>query len=144
MVVTQQFIEEINGFVRDKTLIFRCDEAVPRFLLESSQNIIILGIQFDLVLVKIVEQIVGAKNLGDLNQLVRVAVTMEERLLAEDHGRKHGAETPHIETIIVLLEINQQFRALEITRGHTDVVFRSRMVELSQTPVDKTQLYPAD
>lgn len=140
MVVTQQLIEEIDGFVRDKTLVLRCDKAMPRLLLESSQNIIILCIQFYFVLVKVVEQIIRAKDLGDLDKLIRVAVAVEEGLFPEDHGRKHGAETPHIEAVVVFLEIHQQLRALEVTRCDTHVVFGSRMVKFSQTPVNETKL----
>lgn len=79
---------------------------MPRLLLEPSQNIIILCIQLYFVLVKVVKKIVCAKDLSDLDQLIRVAVAVEEWLFPEDHGGKHGAETPHIEAVVVLLEID--------------------------------------
>lgn len=60
VVISQKLVEEINGFVGDETLVFRGDEAVPWLLLESSQNVVVLGIQFDFVLVEVVEEIVGS------------------------------------------------------------------------------------
>lgn len=65
---------------------------------------------------------------------------MEEGLLPEDHRRKHCSQTPHVQTIVVLLEINQQFWTFEVTRGNADIVLSSRVVELSKTPVDQAQL----
>lgn len=65
---------------------------------------------------------------------------MEEGLLAEDHGRKHGPQAPHVKAVVVFLEVNQQLRTLEITRSNADVVLSAGVVELSQTPVNETQL----
>lgn len=115
MVVAQQLVEEVDSFVRDKPLVFRRDEAVPGFLLETAKNVVVLRVELNLVLVQVVEEIVGAQNLGDLDELVRVAVAVEERLLAEDHGREHGAQTPHVEGVVVFLEVHQQLRAFEVS-----------------------------
>ena len=65
---------------------------------------------------------------------------MEEGLLAEDHGCEHGAQTPHVQAVIVLLEVDQQFWALEVTGRDSNIVFRARVVEFGETPVDKAQL----
>lgn len=140
MIVTQQLVEEIDGFVGDKPLVLRRDKAVPRLLLEASQDVVILLVQFDLVLVEVVKEVIRAKNLCDLNQLIRVTVAVEEGLFAEDHGGEHGAETPHVEAVVVFLEVDEQFRALEITRSHAYIVLGPRVVELGQTPVDQTKL----
>lgn len=91
MVVSQQLVQEVDGFVGDKSLVFRGNETVPGLLLEAAENVVVLSVQLNLVLVKVVEQIVRAEDLSNLDQLIRVAVPMEERLLPEDHGRKHGA-----------------------------------------------------
>jgi hypothetical protein len=140
MVVTQQLVEEVDGFVRDEPLVFGCNKAVPRLLLEATQDIVILSVKLDLVLVEVVKQVVSSEDLGNLDKLIRVAVAVEERFLPEDHRGKHGAQAPHVEAVVVLLEINQQLRTLEVTRRDTDVVLGSGVVELSQTPVDETQL----
>ena len=55
-----------------------------------------------------------AAPLRDLDELVGVAVAVEERLLTENHRGKHGAQAPKIQTVVVLLEIDQQLRALEV------------------------------
>lgn len=140
MVVPQQLIQEVDRLITDKSLVLRVDETVPRLLLEATQDVVILRVELDLVLVEIVEQVVGAKNLGNLDELVGVAVAVEEGLLAEDHGGKHGAETPHVQTVVVLLEVDEQLRALEVAGRDADVVLGPWVVELGQTPVDEAEL----
>jgi len=140
VVVPQQLIQEVDRFVADESLVLRVDEAVPGLLLEAAQDVVVLGVELDLVLVEVVEQVVGAKNLGNLDELVGVAVAMEEGLLAEDHGGKHGAETPHVQAVVVLLEVDEQLRALEVAGGDADVVLGTWVVELGQTPVDEAEL----
>jgi hypothetical protein len=58
------------------------------------------------------------------------------------HTGIHAPQTPHVQTVIILLEIHQQFRALEVPRGDSNVVFRSWMVEFCKTPIDQTELIP--
>lgn len=70
MVITQQLVKEIDGFVRDKSLVLRCHKAVPRLLLEVAQDVIVLSVQFNLILVKVVEEIVGSEDLGNLDKLI--------------------------------------------------------------------------
>lgn len=113
---------------------------MPWLLLESSENVVILCIQFDFVLINVVKQIISTKNLCNLHKLVRVTVPMEERLLSEDHGSEHSSQAPHVETVIVLLEIDQKFWTLKIARGHTNVVFGTGVIKFGQAPIDETQL----
>lgn len=115
MVVAQELVEKVDRFVADKTLVLRVDKAVPGLLLEAAQDVVVLRVELDLVLVDVVKEVVGAEHLGDLDELVGVAVAVEERFLAEDHRGKHGAQTPQVQAVVVLLEINQQFRTLEVT-----------------------------
>lgn len=140
MVVAQQLIQEINSFVAHEALVLRVDEAVPGLLLEAAEDVVILGVEFDLVLVQVVEQVVGAQDLGDLNELVGVAVAVEKGLLAEDHGREHGAETPHVQAVVVLLEVDQQLGTLEVARRHAHVILSAGVVELGEAPVNEPQL----
>lgn len=140
VVVSQQLVEEVDGFIRDKTLVLRCDEAVPRLLLEPTEDIVVLSVEFDLVLVEVIKQLVRAKDLSNLDELIRVAVAVKERLFAEDHGGKHGAQAPHVEAVIVLLEVDEQLGTLEVSRSDPNVVLRLRVVELGQTPVNEPQL----
>lgn len=107
MIITQELVQEVNSFVGHKPLVLGIDKAVPRLPLESAKNVVVLGVQLDIVLVKIVEELVGSEDLGDLHQLVGIALAMEERLLAEDHGGKHGTQTPHVKAVIILLEVDK-------------------------------------
>lgn len=106
MIVPQQLVEEVDGLVADEALVLGVDEAMPGLLLEAAQDVVVLRVKLDLVLVEIVEKVVGAEHLCDLDELVGVAVAVEEGLLAEDHRGKHGAETPHVQAVVVLLEID--------------------------------------
>ena len=56
------------------------------------------------------------------------------------HAGKHTPQTPHVQTVIVFLEIDQQLGTLEVPRGDPDVVFRSGVVELGETPIDQSEL----
>lgn len=113
---------------------------MPRLLLEPAQDIVVLGVKLDLVLVEVVEEVIGTKDLCDLDKLIRVAAAVEERLLSEDHRGKHGTQAPHVQAVIVFLEVDKQFRPFEVAGGNTNVVLGPGVVELSETPVDQTQL----
>jgi len=63
--------------------------------------------------------------LADLEKLVVVVRSVKERFLLEDHSGKHAAERPHVQRIIVFLEVHQQFGALEVARRHTHVVLHT-------------------
>lgn len=54
------------------------------------------------------------------------------------HRGKHTTKAPHIETVIVLLEIYQELGTFEVARCHTNIVFNLWMVELGQTPINKS------
>jgi hypothetical protein len=141
VVVAEQLVQEVNGIVADKSLVVGVDERVPWLLGVPAENVVVLSIQLNVVLVEVVEQVLGSENLGNLDQLVRVAVSVEEGLASEDHGRKHGAQRPHVERVVVLLEIDKQLGSLEVAGGNADVILGARVVELSKTPVDQPQLY---
>jgi hypothetical protein len=140
VVVTQQFVQKVDSLVAHKALVFRGDEAVPLLLGEPPNDVVVLGVKFYLVLVQVVEEVVGAEYFGDFDKLIRVALPVEEWLLSEDHRREHGSKTPHVQTVVVLLEINEQLWALEISTRHTYVILGSRMIELGQAPVDEAKL----
>jgi hypothetical protein len=113
---------------------------MPRLPREAGEDVVVLRVQLNIVLIQVFKELLGTKNLGNLDQLVGVAVSVEERLFAEDHGCEHGTERPHVQGVVVFLEINEQLRTLEISRRDTDIVFRALVVELSQTPIDQAKL----
>lgn len=140
MIIPQQLVQEVNSFVANESLVLRVDKAVPGFLLEAAENVVVLRVELNFVSVQVVKEVVGAKDLSDLHQLVGVALAVEKWLFSENHRGEHGSKTPHVQAIVVLLEIDEQFGALEITRGHANVVLGTRVVELSEAPVDESQL----
>lgn len=55
--------------------------------------------------------------LGNLDQLVVVVVPVEEWLFPEYHPREHTPQGPHVQRVVVLLEVHQQLRALRFEGG---------------------------
>lgn len=96
MIIAEKLVQEIDSLVAHESLVLRGDEAMPRLLLETAENVVVLRVKLDLILIKVVEQVVSAENLGNLYELVGVALSMEERFLAENHGCEHCAQAPHI------------------------------------------------
>lgn len=107
MVISQELVKEVNCFLADKSLVVGIYKGVPGLPWEAGEYFIILGIKFDIVLVQVLKELLGAQNLGDLDQLVRVAGSMEERLFAEDHRGEHCAKRPHVQRVVVLLEVDE-------------------------------------
>ena len=64
---------------------------------------------------------------------------MEERFFPEDHGRKHAAEWPHVQAVVVHLVVHQQLGPLEVPARHPHVVLLARVVKLRQTPIYQSQ-----
>jgi len=79
---------------------------MPRLFGLSGKNVVVLRIELNVILVQVIKELLSTQDLRDLNELVRVAVSMKERLFAEDHRGKHGAQGPHIERVVILLEVN--------------------------------------
>mmetsp|Transcript_10761 Transcript_10761/g.16051 ORF Transcript_10761/g.16051 Transcript_10761/m.16051 type:complete len:226 (+) Transcript_10761:492-1169(+) len=103
------------------------------------QHRINMRIQFQIVLVNVIEQLLGTQNSGYLHQLIIIVMPMKKRLFTENHSSKHASQTPHIQRVIVLLQVNQQLRPLEVARSHPDIVLPSGVIELSQPPIDQPQ-----
>jgi hypothetical protein len=114
---------------------------MPRLLRVSAEYVVVLRIQLDIVLVEVIEQVFSAQYLRNLDKLIRVAVAVEKWFSPEDHRCKHGAQRPHVQRVVVFLEIDQQFRSLEVTRSNANVVLSTGVVKLSKTPVDQSQLH---
>jgi hypothetical protein len=98
-------------------------------------------IQLQVILAQVRKQVIGTQYLGYLDQLVIVIVSVEERLLSEDHSCYHASQGPHIQAVIVVLKVYQQLRTLEITGGHTHIVLSSWVVKFSQSPIDESQAF---
>ena len=92
VVIAKQLIQEVDSVVADKPLIFGVDKTVPVLLGKSSEDIVVLCIELDLILVQVVEEILCTENFGDLDQLIGVAVSVEEWFFAEDHGSEHSTQ----------------------------------------------------
>jgi len=92
VIVSQQLVKKVNGVVANEALVLSVDERVPWLLGISAKYVVVLGIELNVVLVKIVEQIFCSQNLCDLDQLIGITVPVEKWLPPEDHGREHGSQ----------------------------------------------------
>lgn len=64
---------------------------------------------------------------------------MEEWLLLEDHTREHASKGPNIKRVVIGLEVDQKLWTFEISTGNSNIVFLLRMIEFSETPIDKSK-----
>jgi hypothetical protein len=53
VVVPQQSVEEVNSLVWDEALVLRWDEAGPRLALVAAKDVVVLGVEVDVVLLEI-------------------------------------------------------------------------------------------
>lgn len=67
MVITKKFIQEVNRLVGDKSLVLGIDKAMPVLLWESSQDVIVLCIELNLIFIKIIEKVFGAQYFSNLD-----------------------------------------------------------------------------
>lgn len=44
-------------------------------------------------------------KINDSSYLIVVVMTVEERFLSEDHTGKHATQTPHVQTVVIHLQI---------------------------------------
>lgn len=70
MIISQEFIKEVDSFFADKALVIRVDKRMPRLAGETGEDIVILGVEFDIVTVQVFEEFLGTEDLGDLDELV--------------------------------------------------------------------------
>lgn len=70
MIISQQLVEEVDGFRAHKPLVVGIHEALPWFLGESAEDVVVLSVEFDVILVEIFKELVGTKYLCDLHELI--------------------------------------------------------------------------
>lgn len=140
MVVPQHLVKQVKCLISNELLVLRSEELAPWLAWMLTQNIVVMGVQLELVLVHIREELISAENFSDAHELIVVVLALEERLLLEDHTSKHAAQRPNVQTVIVYLKVNQEFRSFEVPTCDADIVLLRWMIELRQTPIDKSQL----
>lgn len=70
MVVSEQLVQEVDCFRTDESLILGVDKAVPILPREPPQNVVVLRIEFDVISVQVLEEVIGAQHLRNLDKLV--------------------------------------------------------------------------
>ena len=109
---------------------------VPGFFGMGSQDVVVVGIERDVVLVNVGVELIGAEDFRNLHELIVIIFSLEEGLLLKDHARKHATQRPNVKRIIIGLEVNKQLRALEVSGRNSNVVFLAGMVKFGQPPIN--------
>ena len=91
------------------------------------------------VLVKVGVELLSSEHLRDLDELVIVVTSLEERLTLEDHTGKHAAQRPNVQRVVISLQINEQFGSLEVPRSDANIILLPGVVKLGQTPIDQSE-----
>jgi hypothetical protein len=84
VIIAKQLVQEINGRVRDEALVLWRHKFAPWLTGISSENLIVVNIQLQIVLLQVSKQLVGTENTSNLDKLIVVIVSMEEWLLTEN------------------------------------------------------------
>ena len=135
VVVPQHVVQKVDGLLCHQRLVLVVYELVPRLFWVLAQDIVVVGIQSDIVLFNVSEKVISSKDFRNFHQLVVIVFALEEWLLLEDHTSEHAPQGPYIEGVIISLEIDQQLRSLEISGRNSDVVLLLRVVEFGKTPI---------
>mmetsp|Transcript_8091 Transcript_8091/g.20738 ORF Transcript_8091/g.20738 Transcript_8091/m.20738 type:complete len:348 (-) Transcript_8091:212-1255(-) len=139
VVVAQQLVQKVQRLGRDEVRVLAADELGPLLARVPPHERLQVRVQLDAVLVEVHKQVVCAQHLGDLHQLIVVVMAVEKGLLPEDHAGKHAAEGPEVQRVIIVLQVHQQLRPLEVPGRHAHVVLGARVVKLRQAPVNEPQ-----
>lgn len=96
------------------------------------------------------ESFIRSKNhFGNHNKLVVCVFALEHGFFFENlkviqsttnYAGKKTSKAPHVQTVVILTKVNQQFGAFEVARSDADVEICAGLVKVGQTPIDKTQL----
>jgi hypothetical protein len=114
MIVSEQFVEKVESIVTDEPLVLCVHEAVPVLFGEPAEDVVVLGVELNIIFVQILKKIICAQDFRYLHQLIRIAIAVEKGFLSEDHRRKHGSEGPHVQRIVVFLKVDKELRAFEV------------------------------
>mmetsp|Transcript_39772 Transcript_39772/g.118377 ORF Transcript_39772/g.118377 Transcript_39772/m.118377 type:complete len:206 (-) Transcript_39772:683-1300(-) len=140
VIIPQHLVQQIDRLCRHQVLVLGSHKLGPGLASVAAQLVFQHTVQLNAVRVQVVKQRVGTQHACNLHQLIVVVMSEEKRLSLEDDCSHHTSEAPHVERVVIQLVVNQQLRSLKIARCHTHVVFATREVELSKTPVDEAKL----
>ena len=109
MVVPEQGPYKIHGLIAAQMLVFGSDELDPGFLLMPPDKPIELWVQFQIVVIQVLKELLSTKYFRNFYELIIIIVPMKEWLFSEYHARKHASETPHIRLKTIVGFLNNHF-----------------------------------
>jgi len=138
-IVDKKTIKEGQGFRGTKMFDLGRDKRGPGLARLAQKLLQEGGFQREVVLLEELDEVLCSEDTNDPDELVSVVTAVEERLTAEDDAGEHATKGPHVQAVVVVLEVDEQFWALEVAGCDTNVVEGSRDVEFGETPVDEAQ-----
>lgn len=92
MIVPKKLVQKVQGRLGHVPLVLRSDKLLPGPSLVSTEDVIVLGIQVNLILLHILEQGICTEDTGYLDQLIVIILAMEEGVSTEDlsGGKREG------------------------------------------------------
>jgi hypothetical protein len=113
VVVLEQAIQKVDRGVVREVGVVGCHEFrvwPPRVPPDECFE---LRVQLDAVLAQVGVQVVRAQHARDLGELVVVVVAVEKGFAPKDEAGERGAQGPHVEAVVVVLQVDEEFRALQ-------------------------------
>ena len=92
MVISEHLTQQVKSFFRHELIILGINELLPSLAWLLSDNVIVVAVKGHIVLFYVSEEFVCAQNLCNLDQLIVVVFSLEERFLLEDHPCKHASK----------------------------------------------------
>ena len=141
MIVSEHLAEEVKSLVGNQLVVLRVNEFGPRLARDGvlGQKIFIVRVKGKSILVQVGVEFFGSEDLGNLDELIVVIATLEERLSLEDHAGEHAAERPNVQGVVVGLKVDQKLGSLEVAGSNTHIVLLARVVEFCKTPINETK-----
>ena len=98
MVISQHHAQKVKSLIRYELVVLLVDKLGPRLSWNGvgGEQILVVTVESESVLVQIGVELLSAENFGNLDKLVVVVTTLEERLTFENHASKHAAERPNV------------------------------------------------
>jgi len=96
--------------------------------------------EVELVSAKIFFKVVSSHYADNASHLVIVVTSLEEGVDVEKHSSESTSQRPDIKRVVVLAVFHQELRAFVISASDTYVILSVRLVKVSQSPVDNTEV----
>jgi hypothetical protein len=122
-------------------LVLRRYEALEGLRWVPVKLLLKIGIQREIILPHVLQQVVCAEDLSHFDKLIIVVISVKEWILLEDDLSHGASSTPNIKGIMISAVIDKQFGSFVVSRGNSDVVLLVGEIEIGEAPVNDPQFF---